>query len=99
METNDKFIAHGSYTVSNCGGYLVQISDCGDAARMKDSYGSDKPEISDWKEIEFITDEDDPEGDLIPVIDPEGYNIPLDMVMRINDKYTFVHQIDSTPNE
>ena len=84
METNDRFIAHGSYTVSNCGGYLVQLSDCGDMARMKDAFSfSDDPIIGDWLEIEYIQDEDDPEGDYVAVIDPEGYNIPLSLVMRI----------------
>jgi len=79
----DEFIAHGSYTISNCGGYLIQVSDFGDSARMKDSYGSDNPKVSEWFEIEYIQDEDNPEGDLIAVIDPEGYNIPLSLVMRI----------------
>ena len=50
---------------------------------MKDAYGSDDPIISDWMEIEYMPDEDDPDGDLIPTIDPEGYNIPLALVMRI----------------
>jgi hypothetical protein len=56
-------------------------------ARVKDDYGSDNPEISDWFEIEFIESEDliDEEGfpELESVIDPQGYNINLNNVMRI----------------
>jgi hypothetical protein len=78
------FIANGSYTISNAGGYEIQISDDGDSARIKDAYGSDNPKISDWLEIEYLPDEDNPTGDLVPVIDPNGYNIPLNDVMRID---------------
>ncbi len=84
----DDFVAHGTYTVSNAGGYLVQISDSGDSARLRDSFGSDNPKTSDWFEIQYIPNEDgelDDEGnvELIPIIDPEGYNVPLNLVMRI----------------
>ena len=84
----DDFVAHGSYTVSNAGGYLVQISDSGDSARLRDSFGSDNPKTSDWFEIQYIPNEegeldDDANVELIPIIDPEGYNVPLDLVMRI----------------
>jgi hypothetical protein len=78
----EEFIPHGSYTVSNLGGYEVMINDSGDAAKVRDAYGSEEPKISDWLEIEYIEDE---EGEFSPVIDPEGYNIPLNMVMRINE--------------
>ena len=85
----EEFNAHGTYTVSNVGGYLIELSDDGEVARVKDDYGSDNPKISDWLEIEFVvTDEEDldDEGYPIsePVIDKDGYNIPLGMVMRIN---------------
>ena len=65
------------------------ISDSGDAAKVRDAYGSDNPETSDWLEIEYVPNEDgemDEEGnpEMEPVIDPNGYNIPLNMVMRIN---------------
>lgn len=87
---NDGFIAHGVYNISNSGGFLVQISYSGDSVRLKDSFGSDNPKISDWFEIEYIPNEDgdlDEEGniELIPVIDPEGYNVPLNMVMRLDN--------------
>lgn len=79
----EEFITHGYYTVSNCGGYEIQLSDCGDMARIKDAYGNDNPQISEWLEIEYIIDEDN-EEELIPVIDPNGYDIPLNMVMRVS---------------
>ena len=87
MKDNEEFIAHGFYTVSNAGGYEVQLSDSGDAARMRDAHGSYNPKISDWFEIKYIADpdSDEPENDdLVTVIDPEGYNIPLNLVMRMN---------------
>jgi len=77
----EDFNAHGSYTISNSGGYLVELSDCGDMARLKDSFGSDNPQVSDWLDIEFISNEDD---DLIAVIDPNEHHIPLSEVIRIN---------------
>ena len=88
-EKHKNFKADGYYTISNSGGYLIEISDCGDSARVKDNYGSDNPQISDWLEIEYVIDEDselDEEGykESEPVIDPDGYGIPLNMVMRIN---------------
>lgn len=81
MENNCDFTPHGSYTVSNAGGYEVELSDSGDAARVRDAFGSDNPEVSDWMEIEYVDGE--------PVIDPQGYNIPLDQVMRMNETNLF----------
>ena len=78
------FKVHGYYTISNAGGYEVELSDCGDSARIRDAYDSEQPEVSEWYEIEDVIDSEEPEGDLIPVIDPEGYNIPLNQVMRAN---------------
>jgi hypothetical protein len=84
-EDEEEFIPHGTYTVSNSGGFEIMISNDGSSAKVRDAFGSDNPEISDWLEIEFVDDEDNDGGDLIPVIDPNGYNIPLNMVMRINE--------------
>ncbi len=90
-EKHKSFKAHGYYTISNSGGYEIELSDCGDSARVKDNYGSDNPQISDWLEIEYIEngypnmmDENKEMGEWIPVIDPNGYDIPLNMVMRAN---------------
>ncbi len=86
-DEDEEFIPHGHYTVSNHGGYEVMLSDSGDAAKVRDSFGSDNPETSDWLEIEY-----DENGD--PVIDPSGYNIPLNMVMRINESETSHNELE-----
>jgi hypothetical protein len=77
-----EFTAHGVYTVSNAGGFEIMLSDCGEAAIVRDCFGSDNPQTSGWLPIEYIESEDSEE--LEPVIDPEGYNIPLSKVVRIN---------------
>src|ERR1035437_8890999 len=85
---SEEFILQGIYTVSNTGGYEIMLSDDGDSARVRDAFGSDNPKTSDWLEIEYVVDDEaDPEDGhpaMMPVIDPKGYNIPLNMVMRIN---------------
>lgn len=73
------FKAHGSYTVSNTGGYLIEISNCGDAARLQLPDST----ITDWLEIECLANEDN-NGEPELYIDPNGYNIPLLGVMRLN---------------
>ena len=78
------FTPHGAYTVSNTGGYEIMLSNDGDAAKVRDAFGSDNPKISDWLEIEYLPDEET--GELEPVIDPNGYNIPLNQVMRVNEE-------------
>jgi len=88
-EKHKSFKVHGGYTISNTGGYEIELSDCGSSARVKDAWGSDNPRISEWLEIEYIIDEDsepDEEGykESEPVIDPDGYDIPLNMVMKVN---------------
>ena len=42
------FISHGHFCISNFGGYEIQLSDCGDGARLK---YYDK--VSRWQEIKF----------------------------------------------
>lgn len=83
-ENGEEFTPHGTYTVSNAGGYEIMLSDSGDAAKVRDAFGSDNPETSDWLEIEYVPNEETGESE--PVIDPNGYNIPLNQVMRINEK-------------
>lgn len=82
-ENFEEFTPHGTYTVSNTGGYEIMLNDAGDAAKVRDAFGSDNPKTSDWLEIEYIPDEETGESE--PVIDPNGYNIPLNQVMRINE--------------
>ncbi len=84
------FTPQGTYTVSNTGGYEIMISDDGEMARVRDAFGSDNPEVSDWLPIEYIeTDELDDDGypETEPVIDPNGYNIPLSQVIRTKNFY------------
>ena len=76
----DEFIVHGYYNISNLGGYEIMISDCGDSAKVRDSYGSNNPNTSDWLEIEYIVDEETKLG--YPVIDPNGYNIDFNLVLK-----------------
>lgn len=82
FDNEEEFTPHGSYTVSNTGGYEVMLNNSGDAAKVRDAFGSDNPKTSDWLEIEYVND--DETGESEPVIDPNGYNIPLSQVMRIN---------------
>ena len=76
----DEFIVHGYYTVSNLGGYEIMLSDDGDSAKVRDSYGSNNPKTSDWIEIEYLVDEETEVME--PTIDPDGYNISLNLVLK-----------------
>ena len=42
------FITHGYFCISNHGGYEIELSDCGDSARLK-YYDS----VLDWQEIKY----------------------------------------------
>lgn len=70
---------HGYYTQSNSCGYGVILSDCGETAKLV--MNNEDCDITDWLNIEYIFDEDLKE--FIPVIDPNDYNIPLNLVMRV----------------
>jgi hypothetical protein len=39
-------------------------------------------DVTDWLDIEHIFDED--ENEFVPVIDPDGFNVPLNLVIRAN---------------
>ena len=78
-----KFVANGVYTVSNAGGFEIMMSDCGSMAKVRDAFGSDNPQTSDWLAIEWAKSEDEPES-FEAFIDPQGYNIPLNLVMQTN---------------
>jgi hypothetical protein len=69
---------HGYYTYSNSCGYGVILSDCGEAAKLV--MNNEDCDVTDWLDIEYVMDED--EGEFVPVIDPEGYNISLNLVIR-----------------
>jgi len=80
------FSHNGSYTISNGGGYLVEVDPSGDAARLEiNEKGSNHYVLTDWLEIEYVHDEGGgDEDEMSAVIDPEGYNVPLSLVMRLN---------------
>ena len=69
---------HGYYTKSNCCVYGVILSDCGGAAKLV--MNNEDCDVTDWLDIEYVMDED--EGEFVPVIDPDGFNVPLNLVMR-----------------
>jgi hypothetical protein len=71
---------HGYYTYSNCCSYGVILSDCGESAKLV--MNNEDCDVTDWLVIEHIFDEEEEEW--MPVIDPTGYNIPLNLVMRAN---------------
>ena len=82
---SEEFIPNGTYTVSNNGGYEIMISNDGEMAKVRDAFGSDNPKTSDWLPIEYVSTPyyDEESGDEFePIIDPKGYNIPLNQVMR-----------------
>lgn len=53
LKESDNFKPHGYKGTSNWGGYEMQISDSGDAARLRDSHTG---KVSDWLEIQFDED-------------------------------------------
>ena len=69
---------HGYYTYSNCCGYGVILSDCGTQAKLV--MNNEDCDVTDWLDIEYVFDED--EGEFVPVIDPNGFNVPLNLVIR-----------------
>ena len=71
---------HGYYTISNNGGYGVILSDCGESAKLV--MNNEDCDVTDWLDIEHIFDVDD--GEFVPVIDPDGFNVPLNLVMKAN---------------
>jgi len=82
-----EFVAHGTYCISNSGGYEVEISKDGDGARVRDAYGSENQQVSDWLPIVSVLYQDgegeEESEEFHPIIDPDGLNIPLNLVMRI----------------
>ena len=69
-ENFEEFTPHGTYTISNTGGYEIMLSPDGEEAKVRDAFGSDNPKTSDWLKIEYIPDEETGESE--PVIDPNG---------------------------
>lgn len=78
----EEFVAHGIYIVSNVGGYEIMFNESNTMAKIRDAYGNENPEISDWLIIALIYDKD--EEDWLPIIDPSDYNIPYNLVIRLS---------------
>lgn len=75
----------GYYTISNSMGYGVILSDCGSSAKLV--LDLEKKKTTPWLDIEWVPKEDgelDDEGfpEMEAVIDPDGYDVPLSLVMR-----------------
>ena len=49
----DTFITHGVLTLSNWGGLEIQISECGEGARVRDNYGGEKRNKTRWQQIKY----------------------------------------------
>ena len=87
----EEFRPNGTYTVSNSLGYYIQVSDDGESARVQNATdGDDANPPSEWLEIKWIANPEIEQGDVvpedewnIPVIDPDGYDIPLNQVMKL----------------
>ena len=70
---------HGYYTKSNTTSYGVHLSDCGEQAKL--IMNDEDCTVTDWLDIEWIMSEND-DGEYEPVIDPNGYNVSLNLVIR-----------------
>jgi hypothetical protein len=67
---------HGFYTKSNTCAYGIILSDCGEQAKIVSS-----DTVTEWLDVEWFPSENDSE-EFEPIIDPNGYNIPLNLVIR-----------------
>jgi hypothetical protein len=72
---------HGYYAWSNACGYGVHLSDCGEQAKL--IMNDEDSTVTDWLDIEWVPSDDD-DGEWEPIIDPNGYNVPLNHVIRAN---------------
>jgi len=81
---NEEFTTHGIYTVSNSMSYEIEVSKSGDMARLRTFDVEEQGHVTEWLPIEFMPDED-PNKDFIAIIDPDGYSIRLDEVMKVNN--------------
>lgn len=79
-ERHQEFRADGYYTIANAGGYEIELSNDGSCARLKDSYGSTHPQITDWLDVEHVCQKG-MDFEIIPTIDPKGHHIPLNLVI------------------
>ena len=69
---------HGYYQWSNSCGYGVHLSDCGTQAKL--IINVEDCTTTEWLDIEYQFDREN--NDWEPIIDPDHYNVPLNLVMR-----------------
>ena len=67
---------HGFYTLSNTIGYGVHLSDDGEQAKL--IMNDEDCTVTDWLDIVVCETEMD---EFEPIIDPDGYNVPLSLVI------------------
>lgn len=71
---------HGYYVASNNTSYGIHLTDDGTQAKL--IMNDEDCTVTDWLDVEWVVVGDDDEFE--PIIDPDGYNIPLNMVIRAN---------------
>jgi hypothetical protein len=76
----DIFTAHAYLCTSSFGGYEMEVSNCGDGVRLRDTHTN---EIFDWQEITYNFDTDT-HDDTIPVFKHGDGHYCLNEFMRID---------------
>lgn len=83
------FNVHGHYCISNGGGYEVEISTDGESAKLRQCWDGEPDMVTDWLPIEGVLnpdyeprDDDDDDDELIFVIDPGGFDLPMNEVTK-----------------
>jgi hypothetical protein len=71
---------HGYYQWSNACGYGVHLSNDGEQAKL--IMNDEDSTVTDWLDVVWCVADDD--GEWEPIIDPNGYNVPLNHVMRVD---------------
>ncbi len=70
---------HGYYVKSNNTGYGIHLSDCGEQAKLV--MNDEDCTTTEWLDVIWCASDDEDE-EFEPIIDPDGYNVPLNMVIR-----------------
>lgn len=52
----DDFTPHASRTITNLGGYEMELSPDGESARFREAWGNENPKVSRWIKIRFTSD-------------------------------------------
>lgn len=75
LKESEDFVPHGYRADSNFGGYEMQISDTGEAARVRTNYGDRPSKPSRWLKIYF-------NNDGVAYVNHNGRRMRLDQFMR-----------------